>query len=64
MFFEKVSKGKTREKLMKCELKQQIGHSNVSIAQHAIHKAAKVENDSKIIKLCEARGLIASFMLL
>ena len=55
-----MSKGKTRKKLMKCELKQQIGHSYVSIAQQANHEAAKVKNDSKIIKLCETLDLIAS----
>ena len=38
---------------MKYELKQQKCHSNVSITQQAIHEAAKVKNDSKIIKLCE-----------
>ena len=26
---------------MKCELKQQIGHSNASIAQQVFHEAAK-----------------------
>ena len=45
---------------MKCEIKQKIGHSYVSIAQQAIHEAAKVKNDSKIIKLCETLDLIAS----
>ena len=45
---------------MKCELKQQIGHSNISIAQQTIHEAAKVKNDSKIIKSCETLDLIAS----
>ena len=44
---------------MKYELKQQIGHSYVSIAQQAIHEAAKVKSDSKIIKLCETLDLIA-----
>ena len=46
-----MSKGKT---------KQQIGHSYVNIAQQAIHKAAKVKNDSKIISICETLDLIAS----
>ena len=45
---------------MKCELKQQIGHTYVSIAQQAIHEAAKVKNDPKIIKLCETLDLLAS----
>ena len=43
---------------MKCEIKQKIGHSYVSIAQQAIHEAAKVKNDSKIIKLCETLDLL------
>ena len=45
---------------MKCELKQQIGHGNVSIAQQVIHEVAKVKNDSEIIKLCETLDIIAS----
>ena len=45
---------------MKCKCKWQIGHSIVSIAQQAIHEAVKVKNDSKIVKLCEILGLIAS----
>ena len=44
---------------MKCELKQQIGHSNASIAQQVVHEAAKKKN-SKIIELCETLDLIAS----
>ena len=44
-----MSKGKTTEKLMRCELKQQIGYSYVSIAQEAINEAARVKNDSKIV---------------
>ena len=38
---------------MKCELKQRICHSCVSIAQQIIHEAANVKNDSKIINLCD-----------
>ena len=34
---------------MRCELKQQIGYSYVSIAQEAINEAARVKNDSKIV---------------
>ena len=45
---------------MKCEIKQQIRHDYVSIAQQAIHEAAKLKNDSKIIKLCETLDLNAS----
>ena len=60
IFCQKVSKKKTREKPMKCKLKQQIGHNYVSIAQQVIHEAVKIKNDSKIIKLCEALDLIVS----
>ena len=49
IFCEKVSKGKAIEKLMKCEIKQQIRHGYSSIAQQAIHEAAKFKIDSKII---------------
>ena len=42
---------------MKCELKQRIGHSYVSIAQQIIHEAANVKNDSTIINLCETLDL-------
>ena len=45
---------------MKCELKQRIGHSYVSIAQQIIHEAANIKNDSKIINLCETLDLTAS----
>ena len=45
---------------MKCEWKQQIAHSYVSIAQQAIEEESKVKNDSKIIESCEALDLIAS----
>ena len=55
-----MTKAKTKKKLIKCELKQQIGHSNVSIAQQAIREAAKVKNDSKSIRLRETLDLIAS----
>ena len=48
---------------MKCELKQQIGHSYASIAQQAIHEAAKVKNYFKTINLCETLDLIASGVL-
>ena len=51
-----MTKGKTREKLMKCELNQQIGHCNVSIP----HEAAKIESDFNIIRLCETLDLNAS----
>ena len=51
-----MTKGKTREKLMKCELNQQLGHSNDSTA----HEAAKIKSDFNIIRLCEMLDLIAS----
>ena len=56
---KKFQKGR-REKLIKCELKQQIGHSYVNIPQQAIHEAAKVKNDSKIMKVCTTLRLTAS----
>ena len=45
---------------MKCELKQPTAHSNISIAQQAIHEENKFKNDSKIIRLCETLDLISS----
>ena len=45
---------------MKCELKRQEGHGNISIAQKAILKSAKVKHDDRIIRLCDTLDLIAS----
>ena len=60
IFCYKVTKGKNREGLTKCELKKDEGKGFIGLAQRSIYNAAKAKCDERIISLCETYDLISA----